>query len=309
MDKRTYKDILVSVVAGYILNSISLLSFLVAFPILMLSRRYKCKEALISASLLFLLIVATSLFQVGGIELNSFQLCTFLLGLFIPFSLLAGAVIWVKTKGEGVLVRYAKALLPACVSFIGFVIWFSVDKTMLSQVVDSYNSIISSIWGDLLLELGIDAELFSKVVALVFHSVVLPLTASIIGVTSFVSSASIRVADPEFDCEVANFAVGEKAIWPFLVSWTMVLLSRFITYPTALSVIVVNVAMISTLIYIFVGYCILFYYHKKNKENAKAINLFFLIVGLIMLLPGMNIALVFILSILGILETWFTLRK
>ncbi len=309
MDKRSSKDIVISVVAGYILNSISLLSFLVAFPILMLNRKYKSREVYISAFALFSLIAITSLFRMRGAGISNFTVCNFLLGLFIPFSLITSACIWVKTKGEGVLSRYVRALLPACVSFIGLVIWLSVDKTLLSQVIDSYNAVFTSMWGDLITELGIDQELFAKALVLAFQSVVLPLTAAIVGVTTFVATASIRATDPEFDEEVANFAVGEKTIWPLLISWTLVVLSRFITYPAALSVIIVNVAVLTTFVYIFVGYCIIFYHHKKKKMDAKAINLFFLIVGLIMLLPGMNIALVFILSILGILETWFTLRK
>ncbi len=309
MDKRKVKDILISLILGYILYSVSLLSFFIAFPIMMLNRRYSYKEVGIAAFLLLLLITGTSVFQVRNAEMSKLLICNLLLGLFIPFSLLSSAIIWVKTRGEAVLKRYVKALLPACVSYIGFVVWFSLDATLLSQVTKSFSEVVSLMWGDFFAQLGIASDVFVDILLYAVQVVVLPLIAVIIGAVSFLQTASLRSADPEFNEQVATFSVSEKTIWPLLISWSLLVLSHFVTYPLALSLIVVNAVCITTLVYTFVGYCIAFHYYRKNRPYAKAINLFFICVALIMLLPGMNIALVFILSFLGIMETLFTIRK
>ena len=129
MGKHEVKDIIISVVLGYVLYSLTALSFLISFPLLMLSRRYGYKEVLLSATVLFGLIIGTNLWQVRGVEFTQLLFCNQVIGLFIPFSLLSASVLWVKEEGQSVIKRWFITILPSLVCFVAIVIWLSLNPT------------------------------------------------------------------------------------------------------------------------------------------------------------------------------------
>ena len=128
MGKHEVKDIIISVVLGYVLYSLTALSFLISFPLLMLSRRYGYKEVLLSATVLFGLIIGTNLWQVRGVEFTQLLFCNQVIGLFIPFSLLSASVLWVKEEGQSVIKRWFITILPSLVCFVAIVIWLSLNQ-------------------------------------------------------------------------------------------------------------------------------------------------------------------------------------
>ena len=309
MGKHEVKDIIISVVLGYVLYSLTALSFLISFPLLMLSRRYGYKEVLLSATVLFGLIIGTNLWQVRGVEFTQLLFCNQVIGLFIPFSLLSASVLWVKEEGQSVIKRWFITILPSLVCFVAIVIWLSLNPTLTTELVENFRQVFELMWNEMLQQLGINLTSFFDVVMLVLVNIFLPLTVLIISVVSFVATASLKAHDPSFNDSVANFSISERGIWPLLSSWTLVLLGKFVSYPLAVSTLVIAFACISTFVYTFEGFTILYYYRKKNRPLSKAINMFFALTVISLFLPGVNIVLVFILSILGILETWFTLKK
>jgi hypothetical protein len=309
MGKQGVKDIFISVVLGYILYSLTALSFFIAFPILMLSRRYGCKEVGIASAMLGLLITLTTVWHARGAELNTLTVCNLLIGLFIPFSLLIAAFLWVKADGENVIKRWIVSILPALIGFLAFVLWFSFDPALFSAVVENLKTTFNELWGPLLAELGIDHVGFFELVIKVVCMSYLPIIVLTISTVTFIATASLKAHDSGFNDEVATFTVPERAVSLLLLVWMLIILGRFFAYPEAVKAVLVAIATVTTSVYTFQGYAIAYYHRRKHHQAAKASNLFFVILAAVMLMPGVNIALVFILSVIGILETWFTLRK
>lgn len=307
MGKTEVRDILISVALGYVLYLISLLSFLLSFPVLLLAKRYDYKKVAISALLLFTLIVISNLWMVRGIEFDKALFCSFVIGLFIPFSMLSSSVLWVKERGKKLIGRFLISVLPVILGFLAIGIWLGSDVELFLRLEEGYRNIFISAWKDL--PLNVDFELLFNLAFRLFIMLYLPLIIMLDGIVFFVSSGYINSDSESFNKAVSEIRLDYKYIYLLLFSLMMLVMARFVNFPLFISILITSLLGIMILFYTFIGFSIIYYYGRKRRENAKALNTFFVLIAFVMFVPGVNIVLVFILSLLGILETWFTLRK
>ena len=106
-----------------------------------------------------------------------------------------------------------------------------------------------------------------------------------------------------------RFSYPGDAVWGFIVSWALVLLLRFVSVPVAVPVIALNVAGIWTVLYAIQGFTVVFARVRKHSRNVRSMTVFIIVLFAGTLIPGINFIVVLGLPLIGVLETFFDLKK
>lgn len=309
MGKERIRDLLVTITLSFVLYLMGFSTFLFTFPLLMLQSRYQWKEVAFSSFSVLALVLITCVWDYWGAKVDSTTLCTIAVNLFIPVSLLAACVLWVKNRKVEVLRRLGIAVLPSAVFFVALAVLFTVKSEYALAVEAQFIEVYRAVFEEVFSTLGVDVEKLFRLLVTVFCHVAFALVFGVVLVIHFLSLSSLSVREEGFDDRIAHYRLPEAFIWPFLILWSLVLLMRFVSVNMLISVLLVNAALSVTMIYAIQGFAIVLYWFRAKNKLVKAIKLMTISVILFLLVPGINILVIFLYPLFGVLETWITMRK
>ena len=297
------------VAASFLLYIIPIGSFLFIFPLLLLSKRYPKRTTDTACVAVLVLVLARMLWLYRSSLSDDLTWAFIVVSLFVPVSLILGACIWVHRKRENVVLDLLMTTIPSLVMFFAIEVWFVLAPSLANAVYASFESVYSDLVGELFSSLGVTfSTLFSLLSMMVLSITVASVFLNLVLVLFFYEAGSHHFSE-DFDNKVATFKVGENFIYCFLLLWVLMLLKAFIAFPVSLTLAINNLALLATVFYAMQGYAIIYFNLRKRGMRFRSTRFFGLVLIIMLLLPGVNILLTFILPLIGVIENWVVLRK
>ena len=306
---------------SFFLSQMIFSNFLFTVPLLVLAPKFsKGEKALIPVGAVAFLLLASELFKSREALGDPVGRTLLLIGLFIPVVLLVSCSIWILMERERLLIRYLASASFGVVASLILVIWFSmgsetvldVDATMLQtfQVLFGQleNSGIESSLSPTVISSN-DTEWLYRMVVKLSGAVLVPFCMGLSGFASFASLGITLKREGTFGKRISLWRFPELTLWVFLGSWTVVLLTVMLEtsyLPRALSL---NIALGSSVLYAIQGIAIVVHFMRRKSPSVNLGRLLSLLFLIAILLPGLNILVVFVLPLLGVTETWIVYRK
>ena len=302
------RDSVLAVVVSFLLFYFGFGEFIFVFPLLLLASRYKKKVSALSILVEAFLVVSYSFFtRVDG--LLGFLLMCF--ELFIPLSLLAAGATWLATEKRGIGTRLSIALLPSLVFFAIIYVFLEQEPALLGEYLEITENAFEALLSPFI-NVGAMGEefwsVFCTTILLIVVSMIIPVVLCFVCVTCFSYERVLHSRESDWEERVARLELDGRAIWIFLALWLLVLLSRFISIPTIAGIALFNVTLSFTVVYAIQGFSVL-YYNLCKRRRFKSYTLFLILLAIALLAPGVNIIVVLGLPLVGVLETFFELRK
>ena len=309
MEKKETRDYILLIALSFFLSIFSFGSLVFTLPLLFLSTRYPRKATDTACVAVMVLTAGKQLFMSRDLLMNS--LTYFFAGnnLFIPFSLILGAIVWVNTKGKECVKRLLLTMLPALILFLLFVGLYTIFPQTAETVKESYREIFVALFTQIFKMSTESISTMFDIVLELMLSIVLPLVFLNIVVVHYYFESFTHRLDESFDKKVISFNLPEVFIYFFLGLWTIMLFKRFVSIPMSVNVLLNNLTLTCTLFYGLQGFSILLYNLRRKGSAISGIKLMGLLIILMMLLPGINVILVLALIGVGVLNTWIELRK
>ena len=302
------RDGAVAVVVSFFFFYLGFGEFIFVFPLLLLSTRFKKKVSALAILVeAFIVVFYTYLNRAEG-ELS---LLLMLFELYIPLSLLAAGMTWLISEGKRIGIRLLLALLPSILFFIILYVFLEQEPALLDSFLILAEDVFEALLSPFINFGAMDGTLVSfiiETILLVIASLIIPLVLCFVCATCFSFESVLHSRESDWEDRVARLELDGRAIWIFLALWVLVLLFRFISVPTIAVVALFNVTLSFTVVYAIQGFSVL-YYNLCKRRRFKSYTLFLILLAIALLAPGVNIIVVLGLPLVGVLETFFELRK
>jgi hypothetical protein len=301
----------VALVISYILYKITATSTLFIIPLLFIAPRFpSTKTALIPIGIFGVWLIGSQLLSMGKVLYQNSLMGTFFIVLYLPLNLLIGSAIWILLKEYKSLHRLFFASVFAAISGLALVIWLSGESSSAVATEKVYREVVNATLPAMLgtqTPLGINSNSVFDAVVRVLKIAFFPLFVGQFGLSVLISEQMISRGDEKFQNRLAGFALNESYVWPFLISWTVVLFTLLIKVEI-LEVLAWNSALTLTLLYLVQGMAIISYLIRKKNPRINSTRVYILS-ALLMVMPGVNVVVLAALPILGVSQTWINLRK
>ena len=307
MNKDT-KNLIALVIASLVLSNFSIGSLVFTLPLLFIYKRYPERTADTACVAVMVLVAAKAIFDFSKMAETDLTYLFVLVMLYIPVSLLLGAVAWGKTKGQELDQRLIYTLAAPLGLFLIFVVLFVLDKEGALVVSNNYRIVFGDMFSSMF-ELPADAMDEFLVIAehLLLSTVVFIAFSNIIFV-SYISSLFLQKDMNYFNFQIATFKVSFKYLNIFLALLTLFILSTFISFPNSISLIINNSLLCFCSLYFLQGIAIIYFRIRKAGSNMNSSKLIALLI-LFLIMPGINTFIFLALTLLGIAENWIKIRK
>ncbi len=311
-EKGIVKDGLVSLILSTLMYELNLSTFLFAAPLMIFAIRHKKNRSLVLFGLEALIVIAIEIFRHFSAINDSIKLLALVFSLAIPLSLLAAGAIWLYTEKHMLLVRIFLSLLPVCVISGLLLVFYAVDVTLFEGLYDYYKNAFASSLGELLGKVlgDVDYEMIFSLIVSCFLSLVLPFLTLAVCATSFIYETGLHSRESDFEDRVAGYEFPTDFVWTFIVSLALLLLFHFVSaVPLALMVVIMNLTGLFTVLYSIQGFTVVYARLRRRMMNLKSMTLFIVLFIVALVVPGINFIVIFGLPLLGLLESFFDLKK
>ena len=299
---------------SFVLSRFMLGNFLFTIPLMVLAPKISDRRyALVPVAAVALLTTIISLFQARGALGDPAGRLLLGIGLFIPLVLLVASAVWIYLDDQRTMVRYLASAAFGVVASIGLVIWLSSGSASVAEVDAIMLETFSALFGQLDGNSGTlsarDLEMVYRMSVLVSGSILVPLTMGLVGFASFMAMSYLGRNDGDFTKRVSNWSIPYDTLWVFLGSWTVVLFMMILKAPYLGRALVMNVALGSCVLYAIQGMAIVMHFVRRKGLPISGGRLMISLFLIAFLVPGLNVLVVFLLPLLGVLETWIVFRK
>lgn len=299
---------------SFVLSRFMLGNFLFTIPLMVLAPKISDRRyALVPVAAVALLTTIISLFQARGALGDPAGRLLLGIGLFIPLVLLVASAVWIYLDDQRTMVRYLASAAFGVVASIGLVIWLSSGSASVAEVDAIMLETFSALFGQLDGNSGTlsarDLEMVYRMSVLVSGSILVPLTMGLVGFASFMAMSYLGRNDGDFTKRVSNWSIPYDNLWVFLGSWTVVLFMMILKAPYLGRALVMNVALGSCVLYAIQGMAIVMHFVRRKGLPISGGRLMISLFLIAFLVPGLNVLVVFLLPLLGVLETWIVFRK
>jgi hypothetical protein len=272
-------------------------------------RLQESKRALLPVLAVLLLLVGDSLWRSKGLAGEPALAGSLAVGMFFPVSLLVGAAWWIGLPKRGMLVRFLAGSACAAIGGMALVLWFrsgsQTARDTAAALKELYTTLVPALLGTSM-PLGVDGELLFDLLATVAELAFLPLFMAQFGFSLLASELLIHRNDAGYRTRMCRWKLPVNTVWVFLVAWTLVLASMVFEVPL-LACLAWNSALAVTLLYLVQGMSIVAFIVHKKHERASVVRIFILL-SLLVLIPGLNAIALVVLSLFGVSETWVGYR-
>lgn len=298
--------LLLAVVISTILSRLPVGDFL--FPIPLLMACYGLRRRGITAGVFGLtLILSVGLTALACRDSEGFHTGQFVMIVLIPLAVGTGAALWSMTQGAGLrgYTRFALCALPTTVLSAASVVWLGSDgpavQTLKAEVSVPLDYLLGgyySLSGAEILDVFVQACLCSLV----------PMMVGALGVCIVSASSMARRGDGQWQDMFCRLRIPTDFVWVLLGSFIGAIAGSFAGIPAPVELVLVNLAVLSCVVYAGQGYLILVYrIRRRNPYYASHRLLKWLL--LLTLIPLTSPVMIAGLPLLGVLETWIVLRK
>lgn len=309
---RIVLELLLTILATYIINKMVVLVFVFLLPLFIFSSRHG-KEigyaAFFGSALTF---ISTSFLAILGQMDDKVIVALTVFDLYIPLSLLAAGVIWMSARKLDWGSRYFLSLVPAGILYLGFFLWLEHDPALFESIRSAYGNALEYVLSVLLNLEKLDPGVLDKILnvfLMAFLSLVVPSVSVFACANFYLKHRVLHSRENDFEDRIARLELKGYAIWVFLASWAGIFICRFISIPQAVVVALFNVAICISVPYVAQGFSVVFYHLRKKGSRMGSLNLLILLAALLMIAQGINIILILGLLVIGVLESFFELRR
>lgn len=294
-----------------VMANIGFASFIAVTPLLLFSIRHGRKAAAWLVVIGFIVDFLFSGVRSGAFTAGKLGAAVLMIDTYIPLSLSAAGVVWLATENNRVMKRLFLALLPGFIIALAYTAFFYSDRALLDSLKSLYEDAFAIIAGPVveLLLPGVDMSLVAYIALLTLLSMVLPLLLCSICASCFIYETALHSRENGWEDKVMRLEYSPDAVWGFIISWALVLLFRFISAPLLLEITVLNAAGIWTVLYAVQGFSVVFARLRRHSPMMRSMTLLIILLVVGILIPGINIIVLIGLPLIGILESFFDLKK
>ena len=294
-----------------VMSGIGLVSLIAVSPLLFFAIRHGRKASSILIAITFILSVCFDVLRGGLIGAGKLGAAVLMIDMYIPLSLSAAGIVWLYTRGKGVMQRLFLSLLPAFAALALYAAFFYSDRALLDTLKTAYENAFAALVGPVLEMMlpGIDMGLIAYIAVLTLLSIILPVILCGICASCFIYETTLHSRESGWEEKVMRLEYNSDAVWGFIISWALVLLFRFVSAPLLLEIAVVNAAGVWTVVYAIEGFSVVFARIRRRSREMRSMTLLILILFIGTLIPGINLIVLIGLPLLGVLESFFDLKK
>ncbi|MBO8435560.1 MAG: hypothetical protein IAA97_01080 [Spirochaetes bacterium] len=280
-------------------------------PLLFFRIRHSRKSTYLLLVIAFIVNLLVSGFLDGFFSAGKEGLALLIINMYIPLSLSAAGIMWLGTEGRKILGRLFLTLVPALLILGASALFFLSDRALLENIYTGYENAFTAVAGPVLETLlpGVDMALLSFSALMVFAAFLFPVLLCGICASCFIYETAKHSRESGWEEKVIALEYSPDAVWGFIISWALVLLFRFVSAPLLLWIAVWNLALVWTVIYAVEGFSVLFARLRRHSPMLRSMTLLFLVIVLGTLVPGINFVVLIGLPLLGVLESFFDLKK
>ena len=293
-----------------VMSQIGVASLIAVAPLMFFSIRHGRKSASLLIAIFFLILLLLDILRGGIIGSGKLGCAILMIDMYVPLSLSAAGIVWLGTKGKGVMKRLFLTLLPALVLALGYVVFFYTDRALLDTLIGSFEDVFAALFGPVfeILLPGVDISLVVYIAMLMILSLMLPVLLCSICASCFIFETALHSRESEWEEKVMRLEYSPDAVWGFIISWALVLVLRFVSAPLLLEIAVLNAAGIWTVLYAIEGFSVL-YARIRRRSAMRSMTLLILVLLFGTIIPGINFIVLIGLPLVGVLESFFDLKK
>ncbi len=308
---RAIGEALLLLFCSVVMSNVGVASFIAVAPLMLFSIRHGRRNGLILIAIGFIVGSAFSFIVGGYAGAGRLGASILMIDLYVPLSLSAAGMVWLSTRGGGVLKRLLLSLLPSFLLLGAYAAFFCSDRALLEELMLAVENAFAVIASPLLemVAPGIDIGLIAYFGMLAIASFVLPAVLCGICASCFIYETARHSRESGWEEKVMRLEYPSDAVWGFIVSWALVLMFRFVSVPLLAVLAVVNVAGAWTVIYAVEGFSVVFARIRRHSPHMRSMTLLIVVLMVAILVPGINLIVLLGFPLVGILESFFDLKK
>lgn len=309
LKNHTYYKLGIYILAAIVLSRLGVLYIFCMIPLHLMQKKYPGKVFFASSAAIVVGIVLWDSIGYISIGLESTDVLIAVLGMFYPGALIIGVIVYYLPIDMRKLYRFLFAgIIPGCIGAY-MVYLFEGESVAAENAVNFYYSIFNEVlsfsgYGD------VDGNSLSFLFTLalrIIKSSFLPIWYFLTGLgilmSEMIYSRQTRIRESFLD----RFKVPDLFLWPFIVSWVIVLLDIVLGLGI-FGILVWNIALVFLMVYGTAGISILMYLVAKKGIRLNPLS--WVVFSIILLLiPVINVIMLIVIPVLGISEHWIKYRK
>lgn len=297
---------------SFLLSRVMLGNFLFTIPLMVLAPKFSDRrKALLPVGAVAVLMFAFELVQARSALSDPAGRLLLLIGMFIPVVLLIGSAIWIYLDDQRTLIRYLASTSFGVVASMLLVVMLSRGSETVLRVdaamLETFQLMFQQLEGSA--EASVDLQKLYRMSVLVSGSMLVPTIMGLIGFASFMAMSYNARLDGTFSDRIARWKAPEINLWVFLGAWTVVLLMMILKASYIVRALALNIALGSSVLFAVQGIAIVLYIVRRKGLAISTGRLLSTIFFIAMVVPGLNVLVVFVLPLLGVTETWIVYRK
>lgn len=312
---RLVLELIVAIGVSFVLQYVSIGLPFFLIPLLVLAGRRGRDMGLVAFVAVALATVSTGFLTspYKGVYDAPLWLMLQAIELYFPLSLSAAGIIWMISRKRRWDLRIALSLIPSVLLYLVFFVLLERDPALLEGVKTYYGNVL-----EVVLSVFFDVEalgqelvsMFRSLFFLTMLSIAVPSVLVLACANFYLAERSLHSRESGFEDSISRLELKGWAIWIFLGSWLGVLAVRFMSsLPLAVAVALFNVAFSMTICYAVQGFSVVFYRLRRKGRGIGSFALLMLIAVVSVMMPGINIVVVLGLPLVGVLESFFELRR
>ncbi|NCC63374.1 MAG: DUF115 domain-containing protein [Spirochaetia bacterium] len=297
---------------SFLLSRVMLGNFLFTILLMVLAPKFSDRrKALLPVGAVAVLMFAFELVQARSALSDPAGRLLLLIGMFIPVVLLIGSAIWIYLDDQRTLIRYLASTSFGVVASMLLVVMLSRGSETVLRVdaamLETFQLMFQQLEGSA--EASLDLQKLYRMSVLVSGSMLVPTIMGLIGFASFMAMSYNARLDGTFSDRIARWKAPEINLWVFLGAWTVVLLMMILKASYIVRALALNIALGSSVLFAVQGIAIVLYIVRRKGLAISTGRLLSTIFFIAMVVPGLNVLVVFVLPLLGVTETWIVYRK
>ena len=309
---RSIGEGLILLIVSWMMFNLELFSILYIAPLLLYAVNHGVRKGTALVLVDLAAIIISDIFLIDGSVTTKLGFAFLLIDLYIPLSLSAAGIIWLRTRGERRLLRRLfLVLLPSIVLLVPYAAFILSDRALSAGIYSAYGNVFAAIMGPLLglVAPSVDIKAFTDLILITVMSLLFPVLLCGICASCFIYETALHSRESGWEGTVMGFSFPQDAIWGFIASWALVLILRFVSAPLLLEIAVLNIASVWTVLYAIQGFTVVFARVRRRHGSMRSMTLLVIMLVLGLLVPGINFLILIGVPLLGVLENFFDLKK
>lgn len=302
MDRKKIFNVVIAIAACFMLQCLGFGSLFFCMPLLLTVPSIKKTSHAVYPFLIVALVC--TVYTLSRWKNVNMGMAVF--GIVFPLMACLGCAIWTGLRNYSNSVLRKLVICSFATGLIGLVyaIW------LVSPQGAGQNQSLLAVFQQILPAELVNktSEAFGEIVLSVIIMLIIPFGMLFSGLQILVSEFILHRNDEEWQYNFAYMKMPNSYVWFFILAWVVALVGNFTdAVPEIVSVIGCNLAVGISIHYFIGGVSILTSMLRRHSATITAGRVFFPVV-IACMIPGINVAVLTALTIMGVLETWIKFR-